>query len=271
MSFVASNNRIRVVDNGATVFDTDDDMPHILGTGTYSLTVTFPQPSLSARIDVVPRQEYKYVETYVCRDVVTQQYQCKTVCGYETTYSYQCSSDFMGNTSCGYVPVTTYVCRNQCGYVPVSNRVCGFEGSWQWVTVYDNVQTQSYNSLEWSQQYILGDLPFGQSCNFFLIKATAVRTATGGTKAQPGDLIATVGNETFSFQGSALLEAGGQQSGSRFLSRIISVIPDNVNKKLILEAKHSNNYYDMPWASGAARSLSSTFAVTLTVYFGRFR
>ena len=134
MSFVASNDRIRVVDNGATVFDTNDDIPHILG-----------EPSLFRRLDV-----------------------------------------------------------------------------------------ENYNALEWVQQYILGDLPFGQSCNFFLIKATAVRTSVGGTGAQPGDLIATVGNETFSFQGSALLEAGGQQSGSRFLSRIISVIPDNINKKLML-------------------------------------
>jgi hypothetical protein len=55
------------------------------------------------------------------------------------------------------------------------------------------------------------------------------------------------------------------------LSRIISVIPDNVNKKLILEAKHSNKYYDMSNGAGAARSLSSTFSVSLTVYFGRFR
>ena len=187
MSFIASNDRIRVVDNGATVFDTNDDIPHILGTGYYNVTVTFPQPSLFARID-------------------TQQ-----------------------------------------------------------------IVTQNYNALEWVQQYILGDLPFGQSCNFFLIKATAVRTVVGGTNAQPEDLIATVGNETFSFQGSALLEVGGEQSGSRFLSRIISVIPDNVNKKLILEAKHSNKHLAMPYESGEARSLSSTFSVSLTVYFGRFR
>ena len=177
----------------------------------------------------------------------------------------------MGNTSCGYAPVSSYVCKQQCNWVTVDRTTCGYEDSCQWVIVYDDIYTQNYNALEWVQQYILGDLPFGHSCNFFLIKATAVRTATGGTKAHPGDLIATVGNETFSFQGSALLEAGGQQSGSRFLSRIISVIPDNVNKKLILEAKHSNKYYDMPEAAGAARSLSSTFTVTLTVYFGRFR
>ena len=271
MSFIASNNRIRVVDNGATVFDTDDDIPHILGTGTYNVTVVFPNPTLSNRVDIVPRQEYQYVEKYVCKDVPTQVYQCDTVCGYETSYQYQCSSDFMGNTTCGYVPVSRYVCNQQCKWVTVNNYTCGYEGSWQWVTVYDNITTQNYNALEWVQQYILGDLPFGQACNFFLIKATAVRTSVGGTKAQPGDLIATVGNETFSFQGSALLEAGGQQSGSRFLSRIISVIPDNVNKKLILEAKHSNTYYDMPAGSGAARSLSSTFSVSLTVYFGRFR
>jgi hypothetical protein len=271
MSFLATTDRIKVTDGSATVFDTNDDIPHILGVGTYNVNVVFPHPSLSTRQDIVPRQEYQYVQTYVCKDVVTQEYQCNQVCGYETTSSFQCGMDYMGNFSCSYVPVTSYVCNLVCGYVTVSRFTCGFEGSWQWVTVYDMVETQNYNALEWVNQYVLGDLPYSQDCNFLLVNATAVRTATGGTKAQPGDLIATVGNETFAFQGSALLEAGGKQSGGRFLSRIVSVFPDNASKKLVLEARHSNSYFEMPDAAGSARSLSSTFAISLTVYFGRFR
>lgn len=328
MSFYASNNRIRVTDNGATVFDTNDDIPHILGTGTYQVTIDFPDAPRRGETYLISmhHQEYRYVCNYQWVYTCNQEYQCnypcawetvceqvyecnrvcnyQTVCGYQNVcgYQYQCSyqydyfsggytyvcsnvyvcnnqyvcnQEYVCNDVCGYVTKCSdkYICKQVCGFVEVCRNeyqnVCAYEWVWvdQWV--YD----EDYLAYDWTQTYDLGGLPFSQSINFLLIKATASRTITGGTSQQPGDLASTIGAQTFAFQGSALLEATGKADGSRFLSRIISVYPDNNSKRLILEAKHSNNLYPFEYGAeiGRLRSLASRFVITLQVYFGRFR
>lgn len=328
MSFYASNNRIRVTDNGATVFDTNDDIPHILGRGTYQVTVDFPDAPRRGVTYIIPNhhQEYRnvcnwqWVETcnqqYVCRNVCAFEnvcsdvYECnqvcnyQTVCGYETvceyqyscsheydpfsdSYNYVCRNDYVCNQQ--HVCEQQYVCNQVCGYVQkcsdqyVCRDVCGFENvctttyqnvcAYEWVWVDQVVYDEDYLAYDWTGTYVLGSLPYNQNINFLLIKATAIRTIVGGTSQKPGDLASTVGSQTFAFQGSALLEATGKEDGSRFLSRIISVYPDNVNKELVLEAKHSNNTYPFVYGAGLGRlrSLASRFVITLDVYFGRFR
>ena len=328
MSFLATNDRIRVTDNGATVFDTDEDMPHILGYGTYQATISFPDAERTGerhwvkdhhqeylpvcRWELVTECNYEYVTRQVCgyENVCQQVYTSWQVCGYETqcnwvnvpvssytcnnVYDYatgqssyvcnwtttyqmqqQCNSVYVCKTEYGYVTQCTnqYVCNNVSVYEEVCRQVQRYNCPYEWVYVDANIYDENYLAKEWSQTLSLGPLPYGQSINFLLIKATAVRTATGGTSQKPGDLPSTVSDRTFAFQGSALLEATGKQDGTRFLSRIISVYPDNTTKQLVLEAKHSNNFYPLiPGAElGVLRSLASTFVITLQVYFGRFR
>lgn len=270
MSFNASNNRIWVQDAGATIFDTNDDIPHILATANYSLTVNFPNPSSQPVLTYIdpcgttqPVYVCNYTTEYVCRDTFgcTNDYVC--------TPTSECGIDAFGNYSCSYGQSCNYV--TNCGYTTTcgyeSVQTCAFENQCAPTYFFD----YQYNPLEWSNSYVLGDLPYSIDSNFVLVKATAVRTVEGST-SYFGALQSTVGSETFAFQGSALLEAGGRSNGSRFLSRIISVYPDNGSKKLILEARHSNGLVDPPSASsGEFRSLASSFNINLSVYFGRFR
>lgn len=273
MSFSASNNRILVTDGAATVFDTNDDIPHILATASYSLSVNFPTPSSQQVMTYIdpcgttqPVYVCRYETQYICRDVYgcTNDYVCTPTseCGIDAFGNYSCTT----GQSCGYVTTCGYT--SQCGYESV--QICGFENQCAPVYYFD----WQYNPLEWSQTYVLGDLPYGIDSNFVLVKATAVRASVGGTNYY-GNLQATVGSETFAFQGSALLEAGGRSDGTRFLSRIISVYADNSSKKLMLEARHSNGLVDPPTgglpSDGSLRSLASSFNINLSVYFGRFR
>lgn len=271
MSFSASNNRILVQDGSATVFDTNDDMPHILATGSYSVTVDFPHTtgrSVMTAYDPCGYTIQEYRCTYEYQNVCSQVYVCNQV--YVCSPSYQCQYDyFSGAYVCGFVDSCSY--QQQCGYETQCSmqyvQVCNFVPVCQPVAYY----AWQYDAKEWVQTYVLGDLPSGIDCNFVLVKAQANRQSTGGTNYF-GDLQATVGGETFAFQGSALLEAGGRSNGTRYLSRIISVYPDNASKKLVLEARHSNGAVDPPAGDNSnERSLASRFSITLDVYFGRFR
>ena len=277
MTFKATNNRIWVTDNGATVFDTNEDIPHILGAGTYSATINFPDCGRNNNgfWDPYDHQEYQMVQVYVCGYRTESRYTCwyeqqYNPCLYSYGGGYSCDN----KGSCSYTPPTCYggyESVSVCGFRDEQVYSCQYENQWQWVWVAAYKYDGEYYAYDWTQSIVLGDLPYGQACNFLLTRATANRTAVGGVHVQPGDLAATIGGETFAFQGSALLEAGGKADGSRFLSRIISVIPDNVNKKLILEARHSNGYYKPGWTYEPTRSVASSFNITVTVYFGRFR
>lgn len=277
MSFYADNNRILVTDNGQTVFDTNDDMPHILGQATFTQTVVFPSPStytVFTGYSADPYTHTDYVCTYTFQNVCSTSYQCTYDYVNVCTPSFSCSMGYDGFMSCGTVDSCGYQMVSNCGNVETCSyqnvQSCGF------VTTTDIIQTPhyggAYNALDWANAYTLGDLPSSLSCNFLLSKVTAVKNYANVSSIMTK--ITSLGTDTFAFQGSALVEIAGQSGVvDSCMSRIISLYPDNSSKKLVLEARHSNKVIG-PQATGvdtAAEDFSSSYTFTITVYYGRFR
>ncbi len=277
MSFYASNNRILVTDNSDTVFDTDDDMPHILGQSTFTQEVVFPTPTAyiaNTGIEVLANSVPEYQCSYNFQQVCTTSYQCNYTYENVCTPSFSCSYDYAtGSSVCGYVDSCSYQQVSNCGNVTE----CHYENVqtcvWGTRIDYYNVQHYgtAYNPLEWASSIVLARLPSLIDCNFLLSKVSAVKNYSNEITLMTK--VSSLGPDTFAFQGSALVEIAGQGGANTSMSRIISIYPDNVGKNLILEARHSSIAMSPPGVPNDVYNgnMQSSYTLTITVYYGRFR
>jgi hypothetical protein len=133
---------------------------------------------------------------------------------------------------------------------------------------------QQYNSREVSADSVLCDLPTDEDGNamdvdFVVIQASGSRTVAGTDKLIGVSFASTVPANTFSFQGSVLLESSGREDNTFWMRRILSVFVNNTTKKLVLrkqETVAARLLKDQP--SGGE---GSTFRMNFKVFFGRFR
>ena len=182
MSFYASNSRIRVLDGTDTVFDTNENMPHIVAISETDQTVSFGNiPSTSVYwytnycAYYIYQPDYCYMQ-YNC-DLV---YKCDYTPGYYT-YQFVCGYNYsFGSYSCGYqsvyVPSTyycyyTYYCH--LDYICNPNPpLCQAVDYQQW----------RYNAGEYSTDVNILDLPTDESNNpisidFIVVQASGTRTS----------------------------------------------------------------------------------------------
>lgn len=276
MSFYASNNRILVTDNSATVFDTNDDMPHILGQSTFTQEVVFPTPvayTVNTGLEVVSVTVPEYQCTYNFQQVCTTNYVCTYDYVNVCTPSFSCTTDYMGNLSCGTVDSCSYQMVSNCGNVTD----CRYENvqSCSWGSRTDTSYVQHYGTayypLDWSTSIVLARLPNLIDCNFLLSKVSSVKNYSNEISLMTK--VSSLGPDTFAFQGSALVEIAGQGGANSSMSRIISIYPDNVGKNLILEARHSSIAMSPPGVPNDVYNggIQSSYTLTITVYYGRFR
>ncbi len=258
--FEANNSRIRVIETvsgvNQTVFDTVDDMPHIVGTAQVnSQTVDFATMSQTKHFyDVVcwTEQECSHVQEYVC--------DWEFVCGYEYVcggYPYEC--EFV------------YVCNNE--------HVC----SWQWVWQCENV-TVCANRYRWaidadenSSTVNIANLPTDETgstidVDFIVVQATGSRTRHGKDPRFNQALPTTVPTKTFSFQGSVLLESSGRANGDSWMRRIMSVYRSGSKIKMRVQesiAQLNRDAFDVSFPHAA--DTRSTYTFNFKVFFGKFR
>ena len=269
--FYADNSRIRVIEtvdvNGAdvdeTVFDTDENMPHIIGTAEInSFEVAFPDLAKTTVYSGYDPCAYTYwyiyyyvYYDYVCESVPEQS--CWSSCYYYPSYS---CSEYCYN----------YYSLN-CYSVPVSGT--GTEEVCVGVDYYKERLTAS----ESSDYYDLCDLPTDEDgttmdVDFIVVQADGARTAAGTDPRFSENFITTVPPNTFSFQGSAFLEGAGRPNGTSFLRRIISVVLSGGKVKL----RKQQSVDSIDSADTAANTTlngnnASTYNFNFKIFFGRFK
>ncbi|HYG86999.1 MAG TPA: hypothetical protein VD978_12135 [Azospirillum sp.] len=262
MSLVATNNRIYIADGGQIVFDTNDNMPHIIGVGTYNVTVDFPDNPGKGIVSFTDacggtQQEYQCTWENICR--------LQNVCRTETNY--ECSTNFVCEMFGGYLncrPVTTcnWVMRTVCSLEEVCGweQVCGFVTVCRPVTYY----AQNYPAYDWESSVVIGSFPAGLPCDFVLVNAVAARTSGDGACTMP------LGN-WFPLSGSVVVESLMREDGTPWMRRIISVYPSG--NHLILHAKSSSSAWwsDFGIIAPQLADFHSVYHLTLRVYMGKFR
>ena len=275
--FYADNSRIRIIDGTDTVFDTQEGMPHIIGTA-YVANVAIDFTNLTQT------QNFAYYDS-----CLTQ-----TCIGHEWTFNYY--SNYVWDYNLVYVPGTwsysrTYSYFNGCSYERTSTygyytyeRVSYTEYVYERVfeTVFDaccagNVYEYSIDARENSYSSDIATLPTDEDGNtvpidFIVVQATGSRTLAGNDPRFNQAFVTTVPTKTFSFQGSALLEASGTANGSSFFRRIMSVYTSGNKVKLQAQesvARLMRGAYDSAFPN--AGSSRSTFSFNFKIFFGRFK
>lgn len=276
--FTATNSRITVVETVGTapneideiVFDTNDDMPHIVGTA-YLTNITVDFNNLTETQNYIGQE---CVATYT-RDTVlvynpgvwfnyTVYHPGVWDLGYNFTYNqYQRT----------YTPSFTTWERD---YTPSFY-------SWDWVFVYDICGTYqpyyeySIDANEYNNVTNLTNLPTDEdgnavSVDFIIVQATGTRTLDGYDPRFNQMLPTTVPSKTFSFQGSVLLESSGKANGDSWFRRIMSIYPSGSKLKLKVQESVAS------LTRGAANSVfpyigssRSTYSFNFKVFFGKFR
>ena len=264
--FTASSSRIRVVETigsvDETVFDTDDDMPHIVGT-TYLASVAVDFDNLTQTASYVgalcvPTHSLERVNVYV--PSVWYSFIVWTPSSYDW-YTDTYTSGFMSfdrTYTSGFVSHSWEWVYDPCGYT-----IPYFEYS---------VDAEEYSSVT-----NIADLPTDEDgtaldVDFVIVQATGIRT-TGGKDARfDQSLPTTVPTKTFSFQGSLLLESSGEASGGSWFRRIMSVYPSGSKLKLkVQESVKSLSRGAFDSAFPHIGETRSTYSFNLKVFFGKFR
>lgn len=271
--FTASNSRIKVVETVSsvdeTVFDTDEDMPHIVATSYVSgqtvdfdnltETRTFVENVCVGGFDPVwnftftpsvwsPKYHY----------IAPQWFNVQFYPTYSRTYIEGRTEFSRTYTPAQYSRDPTYYEYNPCQYTtPV----------YQW-----HVDAEEYAST-----VNLTALPTDEDGNtipvdFVIVQATGSRTRSGKDPRFDQALPTTVPTKTFSFQGSVLLESSGKANGDSWMRRIMSVYPSGGNLKLrvqesIAQLARGGRNASFPHI-GESRS---TYNFDFKVFFGKFK
>lgn len=275
--FYASNSRIRVVDGVEEVFDTDNNMPHIVGTAdVLGQTVDFADMTQTQTfygydpcVGTEPAPVWDYETVYVPGNWY---YVTDYVFG---TWSFQRVYDFFQGWT--YTRVTTpgYFVQRRVSEPPyfTTNRVFYYEQ----VCVGANFYQWHIDAREYSATDTLVSMPTDEDgspidIDFIIVRATGSRTLNGSDPRFSQAFVSTVPSKSFSFQGSALLEASGEPNGNSWMRRIMSVIVDNTTHTIKLRRQETvasitratlNNPFSL--------NNRSTFSFNFKIFFGRFK
>lgn len=281
--FTASNSRIRITETVGTTekeaFDTNNDMPHIVGTATETVEVTFSgMPAKYVYSSYSPCGYLAFEQVCAYEYVCTDTYECTYTPG---TFScgYSCGWSYSGGYSCDFV-CETGPSSYDCGYVTS----CGWENvcEWDFVCYPETYYSNRYNASDYSNTQNICNLPTDEDGNvididFVVVQATGSRTTAGTDRRISNPFLTTVPSDTFSFQGSMLLESSLQDNGDSWMKRIMSVLIDNTSGKLKLKSQHSNAQRHTGQigssSSNAANDAGtkSVFSFTFKIFFGRFK
>lgn len=274
--FTASNSRISITEtvgsNEESAFDTENDMPHIVGTADQNFNVQFGHFPQAGAYWFTDSCSYYETETqcsweyicnyeYVCETVYY--YNCEYNCSYDYYYGdYECSYDCTFDSQ--YECSNELVCNNE--YVCEDVEVCVSED-------FDQIQYQSSNT-ENTQN--ICDLPTDEDGNiididFVVIKATGSRTLAGTDLRISNNFLTTIPSKTFSFQGSMMLESSLQDNGDSWMKRIISVVIDNTAGKLKLRSKQTSDVRNTFQFWTSTQSTASNYSFNFKIFFGRFK
>lgn len=272
--FTASNSRIRVVETVSnvdeTVFDTDNDMPHIVGT-TYLSNVAVDFDDLDETQNYVGQE---CSPTYTLETVLVW-----NPAVWDFTWVWNPGSwDWVYNWSYSTTDrVSTYGFFSQERvYTP------GFY-EWQSEWVYDPCGTYvpyyeySVDAEEYSSVTNIANLPTDEDgtpldIDFVIVQATGTRSTGGKDPRFNQALPTTVPTKTFSFQGSVLLESSGEASGDSWFRRIMSVYPSGSKLKLkVQESVKSISRGAYNTGFPHIDESRSTYSFNLKVFFGKFR
>lgn len=274
--FYADSGRIRVIETvnnvDETVFDTDEDMPHIVGTAQINdITVDFTALSQT--------QNYAFYDTCISNTCLGYVWYWQTnyvppYWYYTTQFVYEPGGyNFLyGQYSYGsFYSTTTRV--TDPGYYTydrvweTSYTECCAEVVYQW----------SIDARENASTVDIADVPVDEDGNavaidFIVVQATGTRTAAGKDPRFDQALPSTVPTKTFSFQGSVLLESSGKANGDSFFRRIMSVFVSG--GKLKLKSQESvatlvRGAYNSAFPHAAESK--STYNFNFKVFFGRFK
>lgn len=274
MSFYADNNRIRILDDTETVFDTENNMPHIVGTAYVTdVGVTFSN---------IPTQETYYYFIQVCPP---QFFFC-------TTSNPPCSTTpfYCPPPPVVFCPLGTYCappfslpCPPPVQFCPQPVQTCTPN-----IVICTNVPqfAPQYIAREYVNDQVVVDLPQDEdgnlmSIDFIVIQASGSRTVSGQDRRLERSFLTAVPPGTFSFQGSMILESSLRDDGTSWFKRIMSLFVNNTTKKLMLRAQETvgaRNLTDPTRFDGSGYPLefspgneASTFNFNLKVFFGRFK
>lgn len=275
--FYASNSRIRIIDGNDEVFDTDANMPHIIGTAdVLGHTVDFAdltQTQVYAGYDPCAGYEQVPVWTYETTYVPGNWYY---VAQYNPgSWSYQRVYDYFQGWTYQRVytaPFTTYQRVYEPPYYS-TQRVFYYD----WACYGADYFVYNIDAREYSATDTLVSMPTDEDGNpvdvdFIIVRATGARTLDGSDPRFSEYFVSTVPPKSFSFQGSALLEASGLPNGTSWLRRIMSVVVDNATNTIKLRRQESvasiqREQYNSPFGLNNR----STFSFNFKIFFGRFK
>jgi hypothetical protein len=271
-AFEADNSRIRVTEKVSgvdeTVFDTDDDMPHIVGTAQVNnQTVDFAQMSQTEHYyDQISWSEQQCEQVYVTTN------EWVTTCGWQTTcaHEYVCGG-FPYSCGMEYVCSNNYVCENEL--VTTSEWV----NQCSWVQVFADRYRWAIDADENSSTINIANIPTDETgstvdVDFIVVQATGARTRHGKDPRFNQVLPTSVPTKTFSFQGSVLLESSGRANGDSWMRRIVSVYRSGSKVKMRVQesiAQLNRDAFDASFPHAA--DTRSTYNFNFKVFFGKFR
>lgn len=272
--FTASNSRIRVIETvnnvDETVFDTDDDMPHIVGT-TYLTNVAVDFDDLTETqnyVDEMCAATFTNELVAVWNPAVWYSFTVYTPGTWTWQYDF-----FYSSTNRVTTPGTFTFDRDY---------TAGFTSfEYQWVYnpcgTYVPYYEYSIDAEEYSSVTNLANLPTDEDgtaldVDFIIVQATGSRTTDGYDPRFNQALPTTVPSKTFSFQGSVLLESSGRANGDSWLRRIMSVYASGTKLKLKVQesvAELTRDAYDSAFPHRT--DTRSTYSFNFKVFFGKFR
>ena len=273
--FYATSGRIRVIDTVSgvdeEVFDTDNDMPHIIGEAYVTdqsvefntLTQTQNYLGFDYCLYTVPYYDWYYVF------VMYPGYYESVMVWYPSSwdvYSWYPMERVYTPSGIGYETVWVD------GYIG-SER----ENSFTMECVASKYYNYGVDASEYASTMDIANLPADEDGNpvdvdFVIVQATGTRTAAGKDPRFDQALPTSVPGKTFSFQGSVLLESSGRANGESWLRRIISVFPSGGKLKLKIQESTSQlnravNDQSFPHVG----ETKSTYNFNFKVFFGRFK
>ena len=282
--FTTSNNRIKVTQNVTsggvtteeTVFDTNSDMPHIVGT-TYLTNQSVDFTNMGQT------QNYAGIDFCSSNTCIGTEWNFTFTPGFftfETEYVYvpgewNFSYDFFFSSySRTYTP-SQFFSRQVQVYVP-STYTRSFDTVFDACCVTDYYR-YSVNGREVNNTTNIANVPEDEDGNaididFIIVQATGSRSRNGKDPRFNQTYVSGVPPKTFSFQGSVLLEAAAVANGNSWMRRIMSVYVSG--NKVKLNKKESvrsidNDGLDVGFPQiGSTRS---TFNFNFKIFFGRFK
>ena len=272
--FTASNSRIKVVETvnnvDETVFDTDHDMPHIVGT-TYLSGVAVDFDDLTETRNYIGEEcspTFTLEEVLIYNPATWENVMVWNPAVWDWAYNWYYSS-----TDRVYTPGFTTFDRV---YTPGFYSY-GFEYVYNACGAYVPYYEYSVDAEEYSSVTNIANLPTDEDgtaldIDFVIVQATGSRTTAGKDARFNQALPTTVPTKTFSFQGSVLLESSGVANGDSWFRRIMSVYTSG--SKLKLKVQETVASIDRGAYNSAFPHIDdtrSTYNFNFKVFFGKFR